>query len=265
MARPRRIASYAVALAVLWLGGLVVADVALEDRIRQGVADRLADAVQGDATIARGDLALVRGSLEFADLAVRRDDLVGHLALTIGNFRCDLPPLGLALVDHRCRELSIRGSHLEVSTAALFRRRHPKRPPQQIGRVVIDDARFELLPSAIAPNAGRVVIAIEHAEAGDTMFQTPLSWIFALGELRATIELPAGTTIQLTYAQGELRVQGGMFGATPVALPVTLPVRDVADDPATELAKLVDFAKQVAKQVFVHRAGDWLKSKLSAP
>jgi hypothetical protein len=265
VARPRRIASYAVALAALWLGGLVIADVALEDRIRQAVADRLADAVQGDSTIARGDLALVRGSLELADLAVRRDDPAGHLVFTMGSFRCDLLPLGLALVEHRCRELAIRGSHLEVSMAALLRLRRPTRTPRQVGRVVIDDARFELLPSEVVPNLGRVAIAIEHAEAGDTVWKTPLSWIFALGALRATVEVPAGTTVQLSYAQGELRVSGGIWGAAPVALPVALPVRDAADDPAAELAKLVAFGKDVARQLVVRRAGDWLKSKLAPP
>jgi hypothetical protein len=265
VARPRRIASYAVVLAALWLGGLVIAGLALEGRVRQRVADRLTESLQGDATIARGDLALVRGSVEFADLAVRRDDLIGHLVITVGRLTCELRPLGLALLDRACRELAIRGSHLEVSTAALFRLERPKRAPLRVGRVVIDDARLELLPSAVAPSLGRVVIAIEHAEAGGTVFKTPLSWIFALDELQATVELPTGVTLRLTYSQGELHVQGGMFGATPVVLPVALPVRDFAEDPGAEIAKLVDFGKDIAQRLFVHRAEDWLKSKLSPP
>jgi hypothetical protein len=56
-----------------------------------------------------------------------------------------------------------------------------------------------------------------------------------------------------------------MFGATPVVLPVALPVRDFAEDPGAEIAKLVDFGKDIAQRLFVHRAEDWLKSKLSPP
>jgi len=43
----------------------------------------------------------------------------------------------------------------------------------------------------------------EHAEAGETIFKTPLSWLFALQALRATIELPAGITLELAYDHGE--------------------------------------------------------------
>ena len=96
---------------------------------------------------------------------------------------------------------------------------------------MIDDARLALSPSALLPGLGRVAITIEHAEAGATVFKTPLSWLFALGALRAAIELPAGITLELTYDHGELVVAGGLFGAAPIALPVALPVADLADDP----------------------------------
>jgi hypothetical protein len=101
--------------------------------------------------------------------------------------------------------------------------------------------------------------------AGDTTFKTPLSFVFALRALRATVELPAGITLQLTYDLGQLHVAGGIFGATPIALPITLPVADLADDPQAEVAKLVAFGKDLAERLVTRRAEDWLKSKLSSP
>jgi len=254
---------FAGAVAAAWLGALLVGDLALEGRTRGHIADRIAESLQAEATIDRGDLALLRGAFDFEGLAVRRDDLIGHLALTVASLRCELRPLGLALVDRDCRELAVRGTRLEVSTAALLQLKRPKRPPLPARHIVIDDARLELSPSALLANLGRVAITIEHAEAGETIFKTPLSWLFALQALRATIELPAGITLQLAYDHGELRVTGGIFGATPVALPIALPVADLADDPRAEIARLIEFGKDLAERLVVRKAEDWLNSKLS--
>jgi len=256
---------FAGAVAVIWLAVLLVADAALEGRTRRRIADRLADSLQADATIDHGDLALVRGAIDLEGMAVRRDDLIGHLAIAVAGLRCELRPLGLALVDRDCRDLTVRGTRLEVSTAALFKLKRPKRPPLHVLHVVLDDARLEFSPSAFLPGLGRVAIAIEHAEAGETIFKTPLSWLFALRALRATLELPAGITLQLTYDHGELRVTGGIFGTTPVALPIALPVADLADDPRAEIAKLIDFGKDLAERLVTRKAEDWLNSKLSSP
>jgi hypothetical protein len=127
---------------------------------------------------------------------------------------------------------------------------------------VIDDARLELSPSAFVPGLGQVTIAIDHAEAGDTTFKTPLSFLFALRALRATVALPAGITLQLSYELGQLRIAGAIFGAVPIALPVTLPVADLTDDPEAEITKLVTLGKDLAERLVARRAEDWLKSKL---
>lgn len=263
MSRPRRIAGYALAAVGLFAGALVVTDFALEGRTRASVADRIAESLQADAAIERGSLSLVRGALDLEGLSVRRDDAIGHLGITVADLHCDLPPLGLALVDRDCRALIVGGTRLEVSAAALFKLPHPRRPPLHAGSIVIDDARLAFSPSAFLPGLGRIAIDIAHAEAGETTFKTPLSWLFALRELRATIELPAGITLQLTYDHGELRAAGGPLGATPVVVPSALPVADPADDARAQISRLVAFGKDVAERLVVQRAADWLHTKLT--
>lgn len=261
--RVRRIVGHAVAVIAVALGALVVTGMALEGRTRRSVTGRIAEALQAEAAIERGSLSLVRGGLDLEGLAVHRDDAVGHLAIAVAEMHCALPPLGMALVDRDCRELAVGGTRLEVSAAALFKLRHPRRPPLHAERVVIDDAKFEFSPSAFMPELGRVAIDIAHAEAGDTRFKTPLSWLFALRALRATIELPAEITLELGYRDGELRVMGGPFGATPVVLRVALPVADPGGDARAEVARLAAFGKDVAEQLVVQGAEDWLRAKLS--
>jgi len=249
----------------IWLAALLVLDAVLEGRTRGRIAERVADSLHAGAAIDRGSLALVRGWIDLEGLTVRRDDLIGHLAIAVASLHCELPPLGLALVDRDCRELAARGTRLEVSSAALFKLKPPRRPPLRAQRVVIDDARLEFSPSAFLPSLGRVAVDIEHAEAGATIFKTPLSWIFALRALRATVDLPAGIALQLAYDHGELRVAGGFLGATPIAVPVALPVLDAADDARAEIAKLAAFGKDIAEQLVARKAEDWLRSKLSLP
>jgi hypothetical protein len=255
-------ANYVLALLALWLVALVVMNAALADRTSGRIAERLADSLEAKATIDDAQLALVRGHLDLEGLALRRDDLIGHLAISAGSVHCELPPLGLALVDRECRQLRVRNTRLEVSTAALFKLHRPKRPPLRVRNIVIEDARLELSPSAFLPSLGRIAIAIERAEAGPTVLKTPLSWIFSLRELRATLDLPGGVTLHLTYEGGQLRVSGGLFGATPIALPLAIPVADAADDASAEIAKLVALGKDLAQRLVLGKAEDWLRSKL---
>jgi hypothetical protein len=261
----RRIVRYAAVLVALWLVAMVVTGSVLEARTRGRVAARISDSLQAEATIDRGNLALVRGWIDLDDLVVRRDDLIGHLAITVAQLRCELPPLGLALFDRDCRDLVVRTMRLEISTAALFKLDRPKRPPLRSDHVVIENARLDLSASALVPSLGRVAIDVARAEAGPTVFKTPLSWLFALRVLEANLALPGDVTLTLRYEHGELRVAGSIFGSTPVALPVALPVADAADDAGAEIAKLVALGKDIAQRVVARKAEDWLKSKLSSP
>lgn len=262
MAKLRVLGAAVLGLAALWLIGLVIAGAVLADRTRDGVAARVGEATQGRVTIDEVRLGLVRGRLALGGLQVRRDDLIGHLAIDVREVTCGLPPLGGALWDRECRDLALRGVALELSTAALFQLPHPRRAPVHAQRVVLDDARLELAASALLPSLGRVVITIAHAEAGDTVLKTPLSWLFALRAFDATIELPGNATVALRYAHGQLWVAGGMFGATPLVIPVALPVADAGDDARAELAKLSAFGREVVQRLVTMKAAAWIKDKL---
>jgi hypothetical protein len=231
---------------------------------RQATAteQRVGASLQAVAKVGRCDLALVRGRLTLENLAVRRDDVVGHLAIDVDRVRCELAPFGWALVDRDCGELAVRGVRVEVSTAALFKLKPQGAKPINAERVVIDDAHFVFLPSAIVPNMGRIEISIEHAEAGPTVMRTPLSWLFALEELHASFALPASITVHLDYKGGMLTASGSVFGSQPVTLPVQIPAAETARDAHEEMQLLVKTAKEIAERVVEQRATDWLNSKL---
>ncbi|NVB83853.1 MAG: hypothetical protein HOV81_36095 [Kofleriaceae bacterium] len=258
----KRVVLGVVAAFVVWLVALAVLAFAMAGRQERQTRERLAESLQATVTIGDSDLALVRGRMSIDRLAIRRDDVVGHLAIDVGSVRCELLPLGLALFDRGCTELVIREPRLEISTAALFRVKAPKRTPIHADRIVIDDAQLVFLPSAFAPNLGRIEISIDHAVAGPTVMRTPLSWLFALEELRARFALPAGITVQLDYRAGMLTVTGSLLGSSPVTLPVQLPVAASARDAQEEMKLLVDSAKDIAERVVAKRAEDWLRKKL---
>ena len=245
-----------------WIVVLAVLGATLAGREQRQVEDRVGESLQATATVGTTDLGLVGGHLVLDRLAVKRDDVVGHLALDVDLVRCDLAPLGWALVDHDCRQLAVRGMRLEVSTAALFQLRHPARQPIRASHVVIDDAELAFAPSAFLPSLGRVAIRIEHAEAGPTVFRTPLSWIFALETLRARIDLPANITLRLGYAAGKLSAAGTLFGSAPVEVPFELPLAAAARDAHDEVQLLVKAGEDVAERLVEKRAEDWLRSKL---
>jgi hypothetical protein len=256
----RRVAIAALALVLAWLVALVIIGIVAGREQPAKIAARLGESLQGSASVAAVDLALVRGELAIEGLAVHRDDAVGHLALDVPDVRCELVPFGGALFDRGCRELAIHGVTLEVSSLALFHIQHPKHPPVRADHVTIDAATLAFSPSAFLPELGKVTVRVDRAEAGETTFRTPLSWICAMTYLDATIELPAGLVLQLRYANGELGAAGSLFGASPVVISVDLP--HPADDPRDETAAIVAWGELVAEQLVAKRAGNWMSEHL---
>jgi hypothetical protein len=262
MTRWQRAALYAGGAFVAWLILLAIVGAAAGGSRAERVAERIGESLQAQATIEGRDLALVRGRFALDHLRVTRDDSVGKLALDVGTIRCELAPLGIALIDSSCRELAIGDVRLSLSTFRLFELREPKRPPIRAGAVVIEDAELVFSPSVVVQSLGQVRLAIERAEAGATTFRTPLSWIFNLRVLTATLELPIGT-IRLTFANGTLAAAGSIFGTTPVRVPLVLPVTDPAEEPRQEIERLVKLGRDVAERLLAQKARDWLRDKLS--
>jgi hypothetical protein len=261
----KRAARVVLALVAVWIALLFVLGFALAGRTGNKVAKRFGESVQGTSQIGDVSLGLVLGSFTAENLSVRRDDLIGKLSIDVGKLSCDLAPLGIALVDRSCGDLEIRDVELELSTIAIFKMPRPKRRPFRADRVVLDNADLTFSPSAFLPSLGQVKIKIQHAEAGPTTFKTPLSFLFKLEQLRAQVELPAGITLQLGYANGKLTAAGSLFGSRPVELPLTLPKLDSTDDAKAELEKLVVFGKELARQLVAQKAEDWLLDKLPLP
>lgn len=258
----RRLAVGGLTLVAAWAIVMLILDVVVTARTTTGTAQRIGESLQGVATIGNVDVALIRGRLVLERLAVHRDDVIGHLALEVADVDCELAPLGWALVDRDCSELAVRGVRLEISTAALFQIKHPKRRPIRAHQVMIDDAELTFSPNAFVPSLGKIVIRVDHAESGPTVFVTPMSWVFSLTTLRASIDLPAGLTVHLTYDHGIFGAAGALFGSKPVELPLELPVATLYADAHAEIAALVRLGEDLAAGLVAKRAEDWLRQKL---
>lgn len=259
----KKAGAIAIGLFGLWLVFLLIVGVAYSGRAGERVASRVGESMVATATVDAASLGLVRGWLEIDGLHVRKDDL-GVLSIDIGHIECDLLPLGLALVAERsCGDLVVEKVRLSMTSAAVLQPRRPKRKPLHVDHVVIDDAVLAFSPSAFVPELGKIEIRVDHVEAGPTTFKTPMSWMFALRELHATLDLPADIVVKLAYKDGAFTVQGSIFGSAPVTVPVSLPTATTADDAKSEIAKLVTFGRDLAESLLETRAKNWLKSKLT--
>jgi len=260
----RRVVLVGGGLLVAWFTLLVILSVALTGRQERHTRERLAESLQATVTLGDLDLALVRGQMTIDALSIKRDDAIGHLAIDVDGVRCELPPLGLALLHRDCNELNVRGLRLEVSTSALFKLERPKKTrPIHADRMTIENATLVFLPSAFLPSLGRIEITIERAVSGSTVLRTPISWLFSLQELKARFTLPAGITLHLGYKNGLLTAAGSVFGSAPVELPLQIPLAQTAKDAHDEMQLLVQLGRQIAERLVAKRAEDWLKAKLS--
>jgi hypothetical protein len=258
--RARRLVGAATALLAVWLVALVVGGWAGSGCTRDRIALRIAESLEARVTVADASLSLVRGGFTAEDAVIRRDH-DGHLRIRVQEIDADLLPLGLALVDRSIGTLVLRGIELEASSRAVLEIRGRKKSPITVDELVVEDAKIALLPTAILPELGRIEVTVERARAGPTTFRTALSWVFALDDLVARLDLPAGITVRLTYRGGVLSVAGGMFGETPVEVPFEIPTLD----PAREAEQLAELGKQLLRKVAVDRAGGWLERTVVEP
>lgn len=258
----KKSAGIALGLLALWGVFLLVFGFAYGARAGERVAGRIGESMMASASVDDASLSMLRGWIELDGLHVRKDDL-GLLTIDVAHIDCDLLPMGLALIDRSCGDLVIDGVRLTMTSAAVLQLKKPKREPLSVDRVEIRDAVLAFSPSAFLPELGKIEIRVDYVEAGPTTFKTPLSWVFTMRELRATLTLPADIVLKLAYKNGALTAQGSMFGSTPVTLPVSLPTANSADDAKAEIAKLITFGKDLAEDLLETRAKNWLKSKLT--
>lgn len=258
----KRVGRIAIGVLALWIVFLLVLGFAYSHRAGERVAVRVGESMLATATVEDSNLSMLRGWIEIDGLHVKKDDL-GLLTIDVGHIECDLLPLGLALIDRSCGDLLIDKVRLTMTSAAVLQLKKPKRKPLHADRVVINDAVLTFSPSAFLPELGKIEIRVDYVEAGETTFKTPLSWVFTMRELRATLDLPADIVVKLAYKDGAFTAQGSIFGSAPVTLPVSLPTANSADDAKAEIARLITFAKDLAEDLLERRAKNWLKSKLT--
>jgi hypothetical protein len=243
-------------LAGVWAFSLVVAGFAANGCQRRGVEARIGKSLDGKAAFASTSLSLLRGRFVGEGLTIDKEEALGSLRVRVRELDADLLPLGAALLDSRPRELILTGVELEATSLALFRTRHRGGRPFSVDALELRDVHLAAVPIGFLPSLGRLEVRIDRVRAGPTVLRTPLSWVFSLQELAATIDLPAGVRVRLEYANGRMRAQGGVFGSTPVEIPFALPKLD----PARELEQLQELGLSLLERITVSQAESLLKS-----
>lgn len=224
---------------------------------RERAEAHLAKSMRARVSIGALDLGLVLGDVRIDDLRIEREDR-GSFRLAVDRVDVDLAPLGLALVQDTVGDVRVRGVDARVSALGVLDLRGGERAPVELASIDLRDARVTLEATSLVPGLARVEVTVDRARAGHTVLRTPLSWLFALEELSARIALPAGVTVRLDYADGVLRLSGGLFGETPLELPFEIPVLE----PARELEQLAEMGQRLARALAAEGAERWLRDRL---
>jgi hypothetical protein len=253
--RLRRVIAVVTGALGVWCLALIVAGYAAGGCQQRGVERRLATAFEAKVGFADADLALVRGRFAGDDLRMAKTTPLGTMAVTVGRLEAELAPLGLALLDHRIRVLRLERAELSATTLELLKTRDRGGKPFAVDALELTDVHLVTMPLAPAPALAKIEVTIERARAGPTVFRTALSWVFALEELVARIEVADGVTVRIDYRGGKLRASGGMFGATWVDVPFAIPVLD----PAHEMQQLAAIGVELASKMTLRQAETWLQ------
>jgi hypothetical protein len=254
--RLRQIAVGLVGATGIWMVLLVLMGWFGDGCARQRTERRLAGSMKAKVSIGEMDIGLLTGSAELHDVRIEREDR-GVLRMSIRRIDADLPPFGLALVSKRLGEVVVRGVDVQVTAMGVLDLRGASREPVTFERLDLRDAHVKLDAVSLLPGVAGLDLTIERAIAGRTTLRTPLSWIFSLRELRATVDLPAGATATLHYKDGTLRIAGSMFGSEPLELPFAIPVLE----PARELEQLAEMGRALASELAAELGARFLEDK----
>ncbi|HTJ41914.1 MAG TPA: hypothetical protein VL463_07440 [Kofleriaceae bacterium] len=256
----RRAAKVAIGFAgagATWVTGIFIASFAARGCVAERMRARLSESLDAQVTLADLDLALVRGAVAFEGLVIDRVH-DGHLHVAVDRIDAGIAPLGAYLWDRDLGLVHVDGVDVVVDGWGVLRIRPPVRPPIKMASLAIDDARLELAPATWAPKWARFAVLIDHAESGETVLRTPLSWVFALERLDARLEVPGTAPVALHYERGRLDASGSIFGPDPISIPVLLP----APEPGHEGQQLVALGKDVAERLALARASGWIMDEL---
>ncbi|MCE9578015.1 MAG: hypothetical protein K8W52_33090 [Deltaproteobacteria bacterium] len=256
----RRATKLAVGLAsagTTWVVGLVVAGYAARGCVVERTTTRLGESL--DATVALEDLelSLVRGQVGLGGLVIDREH-DGHLHVRIDRIDAGIAPLGAYLWNRDLGQVTVAGVDIEVTAWAVLKIKPPKRKPMVMDHLTIDGARVVFAPTSVTGDWGKATLQVTRAEAGPTILRTPMSWLFALERLDASLDLPGIAPVTLHFEGGRLEASGSVFGATPIAIDVTLPV----PEPGHEGRQLADLGADLAERLALARAERLLRRVL---
>ena len=259
MRRPAKILLGLGVAALGYLLVLLVASAIADGVVADQVRGRLADGFDAEARVGSADVRLITGTVTLRDVDVTRDR-IDHLGVSLRTVEVEVAPLGWVVVDRAPRRVRVRGGRMVVTGAgALALPVRPEHAPIRVGALELEDVALDLMATGYWPGLARVVITIERARSGPTTLRTGLSWLFTLDELVARVDLPAGGTIRVAFAGGQLSASGSFFGTTAVTIPFTLPRLDAA----TEVEQLIAIGKELAKRLAIERAQRWLGERLT--
>ncbi len=213
---------------------------------------RLAGSMNAAVTIGNLDLGLVRGDVGVDRVQIVKADR-GYLRIDVDRVDVDLLPLGLALVQDGIGDVRMRGVDVEISALGALDLRGASRTPLRFDSLVIERAHVVVQAVHVVPGVASLDVTIDRASAGATTLRTPLSWLFALRELTAHVDLPFGGSIGLHYARGKLRLSGSVFGSTPLELPLEIPVLE----PARELEQLGELGRRLLGDLVAQGLERW--------
>lgn len=253
----RRIGVGLAVAVVGWLGLLVALGVLGADAARTRLQAEVGTALGAEVRIDELELALVRGIADVRGVHLRkRGD--GELDVDVAAARADVAPLGAVLVARRLRALSARGITVRATTRAVLTGQVLGADPIEADAIALDDAHLELAAGAFLPGLALTIDA-RRVRAGPTRLVTPLSWLLAVRELDARVDVVGGP-VDVSLRDGTLTAVGGLLGAQPIEVPLgdRLSTAGLPDDPVArrtaELERVTALASYVTEQLAWIRA-----------
>jgi hypothetical protein len=246
----RRLGLGLVGLVLLWLVTLLLIGWLADGCVRDRAVARLGGSLGARVAIDDLDLALVRGTIGIDGLHIERDDR-GYLRLDIDRVDAEIAPAGLALFDRDLGAIRVRGVDFEVSALGALARRDGAGggEPVTFESIEVEDVKMRLEATSWWPGLAKLDVVVERARAGRTTLRTPMSWLFALRELTARIDLTETISIRLRYAAGMITLSGSLFDQ-PVELPFQIPILE----PAREVEQLAQMGKALVAELVKHYA-----------